>query len=252
MLKEFVEAIGQLAVDGAGPQIRDHDPYVPSVTIDSHGNTVIDPGLPHPRKHVALDLNAIVEFAKRFDSAVIWYSRKAVVAIIDDNDRKDTVTLTMGYSEELLKLMELHKDKPSYDQRAMLTLLRTVFTPNALPTHPSLIASLRVVKFAASQTADVDIGRGRSSAGKTAIAAVEGWDKLPEFVTLAIPVFGNSFLRQRTNINCALEVNEQEQRFQFFPLPGEIEKAVAAIEGDLGSMIREMAPQSTPVYYGEP
>jgi hypothetical protein len=220
--------------------------------IDSHGNTIIDTGLPRPRNHKALDLGTVAEFAKRFNSAVIWYNRSAVTAIIDDEDRRDKVTLTMAYSDELLKLMELQKSKPSYDQRAMLTLLRTVFTPHALPMHTTLIGDLRVVKFEANQTANADIGRGKSSVGKSAMAVVEGWDKLPEVVALSVPVFGNAFIRQRTNINCALEVNEQEQRFQFFPLPGEIEKAIATIEDDLGVTIREMSPEATPVYYGEP
>lgn len=252
MLKEFVEAISQLAVDGAGPQIKDHDPYEPSATIDSHGNTVIDPGLPRPRKHVALDLGTIAEFAKRFDSAAIWYSRKAVVALIDDNDRKDTVRLEMTYSEELLKLMDLQKFKPWFDQRAILTFLRTVFTPAALPMHTTLINDLRVVKFDATQTGNSEVIRGKSSVGKTAMAKVEGWDQLPEVVTLAVPVLGNAFIRQRIEIDCALEVNEQEQRFQLFPLPGEVEMAIAQAETLLRGMLTDLVPESTAVYYGEP
>ncbi len=252
MLKEAIDTIRTLAVEAAGPQIRAHDPYEPSATIDSHGNTVIDPGLPRPRKHVALDLGTIAEFAKRFDSAAIWYSRKAVVVLIDDNDRKDTVRLEMTYSEELLKLMDLQKSKPWFDQRAILTLLRTVFTPAALPMHTTLIGDLRVVKFDAAQSANTDIGRGKSSVGKSAMATVEGWDKLPEVVSLSVPVFGNAFLRKRIAIDCALEVNEQEQKFQLFPLPGEVETAIAEAELLLRVNLTDLVPEATAVYYGEP
>lgn len=252
MLKEFIELIQATAVKAAGPQIVKCDPYSPSAFIDNEGDISINAGLPIPRNHKALDLGAIAEFAKRFKSAVVWYNRSAVTAIIDDADRRDKVTLTMTYSDELLKLMELQKSRPWLDQRSVLTLLRTVFTPAALPMHTNLIGDLRVVKFEANQAANTDIGRGKSSVGKSAMASVEGWDKLPEVVMLTVPVFSNAFIRQRTSVNCALEVNEQEQRFQLFPLPGEVEKAIATIEDDLGDTIREMSPESTPVYYGEP
>lgn len=251
MLKEFIDTIAKMAVKSTGPQIGAIDPYSPWSANDTHGNIVVNTGLPPPRKHTALDLVTIAEFAKRFDSAAIWYSRARIVAVIDDNDRRNTVTLTMNYSDELLKLAELQRAKPWFDQRSILTLLRTVFTPMALPGHTTLIDSLRVVKFEAGQTANTDIGRGKSSVGKSAMATVEGWDKLPEVVTLEVPIFTNSFIRDRAAIRCALEVNEQEQKFQLFPLPGSVELAISNIEARLAGMLRELLPESTPTYYGE-
>lgn len=252
MLKEFVDTIGEMAVKGAGPQITEHDPYSPFAHFNMNGDIEVSEGLPKPRSHAARDLTAICEFAKRFaDKAVIWYSREKVVAVIDDTTRRDTVTLAMMFSDEILKLQELQRTKPWFDHRSLLTLLRTVFTPAALPMNQTLINDIRVVKFEASQSGSSEIGRGKSSAGKAAIAAVEGWDKLPEFLSLSVPVFGNAFIRERVTVACALEINEQEQRFQLFPLPGAIEEAVANAEGDLGAEIRESVGE-VPVYYGNP
>lgn len=251
MLKEFIGAISELAVKSAGPQIAKHNPYEPSATIDAEGNVLVDAGLPKPRNHVAYDLETIVEFAKKSSSAAIWYSRKKLVAVIDDNDRKDIVTLAMTVSDELAKLQELQKSKPWFDQRAFLTLLRTVFTSDAMPMHTTLINDIRVVKFEAAQSGNSEIGRGKSSVGKSAMASVEGWDKLPEVVVLEVPVFANRFTSQRASVKCALEINEQEQRFQLFPLPGSVDDAITNIEGDIGSTLREMVGDTVPVYYGE-
>lgn len=251
MLKEFIDAISDLAVKSAGPQIAKHNPYEPSAVKNAVGDVVIDNGIPKPRNHVAYDLEAIVEFSKKSSSAAIWYSRKKIVTAIDDNDRKDIVTLAMSASDELVKLQELQKSKPWFDQRAFLTLLRTVFTSDAMPMNTTLINDIRVVKFEAAQSGSSEIGRGKSSVGKSAMASVEGWDKLPEVVVLDVPVFANRFASQRTSVKCALEINEQEQRFQLFPLPGSVEDAITNIEGDIGATIREMIGDTVPVYYGE-
>jgi hypothetical protein len=253
MLKEFVEAIGSLAVQSVTPRVADFDEHKTCAYYEN-GTIRFRDALPKPRNHVAYDLGAIINFADRSDVSAIWYSRKAVVCVVDDDYRRDVVTLTLMLSEEILKLISLQQSRPSFDQRSFLTLMRTVFTPAALPMHPSLIGDLRVVKFDAAQSANTDIGRGKSSVGKSAIASVEGWDKLPEVVSLEVPVFANPFLTTRATVQCALEVNEQEQRFQLFPLPGKVEQAIAAVERELGKLILDAVGEvaSNRVHYGEP
>lgn len=253
MLKEFVEAIGAMAVNAAGPQVANYDPYKACAYI-TEGRLVFRDEFPKPRKHTALDLGAIISYAAQSDTSAIWFSRKSVVTVIDDEDRRDIVTLTMVLSEEINRLIELQRTKPSFDQRTFLTLMRTIFTSASLPRHPSLIGDLRVVKFDAAQSANTDIGRGKSSVGKSAIASVEGWDKLPEVVALEVPVFANPFLTTRATVQCALEVNEQEQRLQLFPLPGKVEQAIATVERELGKLILDAVGEaaSNRVHYGEP
>ncbi len=253
MLKEFVEAIGSLAVQSVTPRVADYDPYKPCAYYQDGVINFLN-GDPKPRNHVAYDLGAIINFADRSDTSAIWYSRKAVVCIVDDDDRRDVVTLKMLLSEEILKLISLQQSKPAFDQRSFLTLMRTVFTPASLPNHPSLIGDLRVVKFDAAQSANTDIGRGKSSVGKSAMAVVEGWDKLPEVVSLSVPVFHNPLFQTRSTVQCALEVNEQEQRFQLFPLPGKVEQAIVEAEGILGNLIIEGGGSelSGRIHYGEP
>ena len=133
-------------------------------------------------------------------------------------------------------------------------MLRTVFTPNAFPTNPGLIDSLRQVKFEAATKTEGNVGRGKSSIGKDVKAEATFLDAIPEQVNLSVPLFENSFLSNAYDVMCALEIYEDEQRLQLFPLPGEIEKAFAAAEADLSStMLALLGKDSTvPVYYGSP
>lgn len=253
MLKEALEALSKQSVAAAGPQVKEIDPTRTFAVLNPDGSTEIIGDAPPWRKHAAQDLETIVSFAEKNANAAIWYSRDKIVCITDDATRRDRVTITMLPSDQIQKLVLLNGSKPLITQRELLFMLRTVFTPTALDKFPKLIDLLRKVSFLAGSKADSEIGRGKSSVGKSLAAEASLQGELPEQITLNVPVFTNSFARRTYDVQCALEIYEQEQKFQLFPLPGEVEKAWFSAEADLSASLRALIGEgATPVYYGQP
>ncbi len=254
MLAELLEKLSEQAVGAAAPQIQESDPtkmYAvrkPDGTVDFIGGRV-------PwRKHKAQDLETIAAFAEDHSDAAIWYSRDNVIILTDDGDRRDRVTVEMLKTKQVLALLELDAKRPKYGQREFLFFIRTVLTKGAFPTNPSLIDSLRVVNFEAQEKAEGNLQRGKISVGKSLNAAVAGLDAVPEFLVVEIPLFDNPFLTDTFPIECALEIYEDEKKFQLFPLPGEVEAAFCSAEAKLSKNIRDLlgTESKVPVYYGKP
>jgi hypothetical protein len=263
MLKEFVEALAKQAIEAAAPQIKETDP-TKTYAVRNPTTGLVDfiGGRVPWRKHKAQDLETVVAFAERFETAAatgtsigatIWYNRDKIVCLTNDAERFDRVTVDMLKSKQILSLVELDAKRPLMPQRDFLFMLRTVFTPNAFPIAPKLIDMLRQVKFEAGAKSEGNIQRGKTSVGKEVTAAATFLDAVPEQVTLSVPVFDNSFMPKSYDVICALEIYEQEQRLQLFPLPGEIESAFAHAEADLCKSLRDLLGKTTvPVYYGCP
>lgn len=254
MLKELLDAVAKQAVGAAGPQHKEIDTTKTYIVLNADGKPEFVGNQVPWRKHKAQDLETIAAFADKNKSAAIWYSRTAIVLLVNDADRREHVTVEMIHSDQILKLAELDNGKPPLiGQRELLFMLRTVFTPDALPKFPKLIDTLRQVKFKAGMDTDVNVQRGKSSVGKAVSAEATFQAEVPEQITLSIPVFDNSFARQTHDVICALEIYEAEQKLQLFPLPGEVEKAYAAAEADLSASLRDLLGKSTvPIYLGVP
>ncbi len=260
MLKEMIEALAAQAINAAKPQYTEIDPtkmYAvrkPDGTIEFIGNR-------HPwRKHKAKDLETIVAFAERFDSdppvdwaPAIWYSRHAVTCLIDDDDVRQFISVEMLWSEQIAKMIELGQSKPMLSQFDLLYMFRTVFKPESLTKNTGLIESLRKMTFSSGSKADVEIGRGKSSVGKSIAVEVTGQTAIPEQVTISVPVFNNAFARRSHDVLCALEIFENDGKFKLFPLPGEVELAFAEAEANISASLRDLlGTTDVPVYYGQP
>jgi hypothetical protein len=252
MLKELLDAVALQSVGAAAPQIKEADPTKDYVVRKPDGTVEFVGGRVPWRKHKAKDLETIAAFAERFAAASIWYSRDQIVLLTNDAERFDRVSVEMIWSKQIKQLLDLDKAKPKHGQRDFLFMLRTVFTPNAFPTATGLIESLRQVKFEAGSKTEGNIQRGKVSVGKEITAAATFLAAIPEQVPLSVPLFENSFMSNSYDVLCALEIYEDEQRLQLFPLPGEVEKAFAAAETDLCStMLALLGKESkVPVYYG--
>lgn len=252
MLAELIEKLAEQAVSAATPQIEETDPTKIYAVRKPDGTVEFMGGRVPWRKHKAQDLETIAAFAEKFPAAAIWYSRDKIVCLTNDQERFDRVTVDMLKSKQILALIDLEAKKPLLPQRDFLFMLRTVFTPNAFPTAPKLIECIRVIKWEAGSKAEGNIQRGKVSVGKEVAASVTGLEDVMEQVTLAVPIFDNSFMPKSYDVICALEIYEAENRLQLFPLPGEIEKAFARAEADLSENLRALLgdASSVPVYYG--
>ena len=259
MLKEFVDTLAVQAVAAAAPQIKEADPTKTYAVRKPDGTIEFVGGQVPYRDHKAQDLETVAAFAERFaiaetsSGASIWYNRDKIVLLTNDDQRFDRVTVEMIKSAQILALKDLDAKRPLMPQRDFLFMLRTVFTPNAFPTAPRLIETLRQVKFESGLKVEGNIQRGKTSIGKEANAAASFLESVPEQVTLSVPMFDNSFASGSYDVICALEIFEVEQKLQLFPLPGHVEKAFASAEADLSRLLRDLlGDTAVPVYYGRP
>lgn len=261
MLKDFLDSLQQKMIETAIPKLVEVNPQKLLAYRDENGKVEFREPDPAPRNHQAKDLETIVSIAKRFEAMTVdsgqakpavWFSRAGLIVLINDDDRNDRTLMPLALSEPLRKLMELERTQAHMNQRDLLFMLRTVFK-NCLGKCPNLIDVLRKIKFSIQQGGESEINRGRSSVGKSATAELLGQGTLPEYVVIDVPIFDGVFPNLRGNIECLLEPNEQSQSFQLFPLPGEVERAIAGAEASIGTVLTaNLEEAGVPVYYGTP
>jgi hypothetical protein len=190
--------------------------------------------------HVALDLSAVADFAVANEQSQVWYSREKVVCVLDDADRRETVTLTLEFSPQLRELQKLERSPTPMDQRAIVYLLRTTFK-RCLGRAGNLLETLRAVRFNSNAAGEGVVAHGKSSVGKRLEQEITGVNALPEYVTLEVPVFTNATLAKLFAVECALEPDAANGNFKLVPLPNEIERAVTesefAIAQGLGALL---------------
>lgn len=256
MLKELYVALCETAVKACAPQCAKVDPTEMMAVKGADGKVEFIGGLPSKRKHKASDLPTLVAFAERFSGkSAIWYSRSAVVCLIDDGDRRDIVTLPFGLSVPMTRLFELQTSRPHIGQRELIFSMRTTFD-GCLGECPTFIDALRNVKSEKVATGATKIERGKSSLGKEIRAEVSGVENVPDYVTLTVPAFEQQIGTGSYPVRCVVEVNETQDppTFQLFPTPGQLESALVAAEESIVKMLAAMLGKDSkiPVYYGQP
>lgn len=253
MIREALEFLKTELVSAAGPQFKPIDPTKDHASLSAEGTLVVFPAEPSHRNHNAYDLDTVVAFAKaNHEKASIWYSRKAVVCLLDDGDRRHRATMTLAMSPQVNQLVKL-EGNPLHKQRELILMLRTVFK-NCLGPAGNIIDLLRKVTFSHSKEGGSEVQRGKSSIGASLRAELSGAGVLPEYVTLDVPIFeAGSLALVTSRVECVLDPEEQTESFRLQPLPGQIEAAVTAGEEKLRVLIEtKLEGVDVATYYGEP
>lgn len=205
-----------------------------------------------PRNHAACDIETVVAFAG--DSSEIWYSRSAIVCLINRDDRRDRVTCKMNLSPQIQALQNLEATGKAYTQAEMILALRTTFA-GCLRDEASaqLLPSIRAVKFTRNEEGASVVDVGKSSIGKRLTQEVTGSGMpIPETVEMTVPVFAG-VVEFNASIKCAIDVDAASGKFRIIPLPLEIESAIISGENCTAVTIEtEMKEQEkkTPLYCG--
>lgn len=265
MFDKLFQLLSEQAVKAANASPVPIDVTKDTFVRQSDGTFAILQAEPGKRDHQAQDLFTVVAFALREPlKSAIWYSASEVVALLDDADRRDTVTMHLAFSPQWLWLASQDANAKQLDQRTLIYTLRTLLRDN-LALAGDLVAVLRQINFAVGQAGESNVQRGKSSVGKTVKAEIQGVGELPEYVTLQVPVWTGPLAKIRVRVDLVLEPDEQTQTFKFAPLPGQMDKALvealetleaeiqslcAAVGSDMG--VDEAAAQMVRVYRGEP
>lgn len=248
--KSFLQGIVELSTLADKVQIVHPDPE------PSHRYMVRQPdgqltwynAEPKCRQHEANNLETVVSFAS--SESAIWYGRSAVIALLDDKDRRDRCTFRLQSSLPLLKLRDLEKNKPSIPHREFCVMLRTVLK-DCLSTAGKFQAIVEKVRWGQTAGGTADAAHGTRSLGKALEEKIEGSDQFPQEVTLWVPIWEN-YIGPCANVRCAFEPDPSTQTFQLFPLPGQLEAAIQAGEKMIFGKLSELLKSTCPIYYGVP
>lgn len=244
MLKEFLETVSSQAVKAAGQQ-HIHPKEEPGHVYFLDGKKHV--AEPAPRKHVAFDLSAIIEFAQANAGASVWYDRDAVVCLIDDATRRDRVTLSLAMSDQLDEIHGWERGK-AFSQRELIFLLRTMFARN-MARCPNLLAALRKVNVTNNAGGSSEIKPGKVSVSRSVEHEVSGAASLPEHFELDVPVFDGVFPSVGGTVAIALELDAASPSpFTLIPFPGDLERVWRAAEEWIGDQLRDL-PDGV-VHYG--
>lgn len=255
MLQEFLKALSEQAVQAADPKIFCPDAEPESVYFlrGADGNWNRMKAAPFTRDHKAADLNAIIQFATANKGASVFYARNLVSCLLDDNDRRDTINLTLAFSPQLEALRGIRGSMSGVSQADLIHLLRTTFK-RSMPTCPFLLDSIRKLKFDAGGTTTSEVRSNRQSLSRAQQAQVTGEAELVEEFDLVVPIFDGCLPSIQGTITIALDTDAVKQTFRLTPIPGDIEAAIRNAEDQIGVLLRKgLADTSAAerIYYGE-
>lgn len=252
MLKELFDRICEKAVQAQGCTVLPTpNPPHHFALEDGKGNITWHDAEPTPRAHIAGDLATLVAWATATETEpTVWYSRTAVVCILDDATRRDTVTLPLALSPQVQQLFGLERATMGVDVKALAKLLRVTF--DACLDGGELARSLEGLRFEAGQVVEAASTRERSSLGRQITEQVSGRHALPAQVDLTVPIFAAGFPHLRRCVRCAIETDAAKAQVQLIPLPGMIEEAIRSAEVELGQDLLAALGEEVPVYFGRP
>ena len=242
MLKELFEAVMEAGHKSRGLRVRraDAEPAHVYYLVNPDGKVQTCEARPSPRDHRAADLETVARWALKFSASshvAVWLSREGVVAVLDDDSRRDRVTLPLAFSPQLEFVRRLESLKP-LTQKAFVRMLR-VELAGCLSDCPHLLSAARDLRFHQHADGGSTVKPGAVSIGKTIAASVSGADKLPEEVCLYLPVF-SAVVIDDYPVPCAVDVDPEPATptLHLVPLPGAVEKAAQAAERELDCRLR--------------
>lgn len=233
MLRELFQSISDQAVRASAPIKDAFDPTKPYVWRDAKGEIKMFGSAVEFRAHRVETIDDIAQFYRDHSSneasSSIFYMRDRVVLLIDDEDRRDRVTLALSLSPQLVCLDQM---KGAVEQSALIRTLRTTlygcFSPDL-----KLVDALRNLKWNDETSGQSDIQRGRASIGSAIRRELTGLEAMPEYIHFTVPVFASK-VEHKAIIRCLFDPDEKTKRIILEPLPGEIDRALFMAEEEIG------------------
>lgn len=254
MLKEFVQKIQDLAQAALRPQLLE----VPGQAKDTATfalpsgelKTVTLASDPPSYKAASLKtLVALAQEANQHNDASIWYGRHAVIAILEQQYRRQRATYRLETTPQLDYLVSLEASSHWLDQKSMIRALRVNL---AGCCHHSLLFAIRSVKWRTSDEGKTEVQHGKASLGRAIQSELTGSDSIPEEITLDVPLW-KGLGATLYQIHCSFEIEPSTQRFCLQPFPGQIEAALLQAEVELGdTIVALLQGAEVPVYHGSP
>lgn len=248
MLKEFVQAISEMAVKAKSPAMV-ADPFNPRkayLVIDGVAfEKEVTPPLLNARVDTLESLEAAFTKFADDDSATVWCSKKGVEVVIDSNDRIERLCLPLSFSDQMIASMKLPR---SFSQRDLVLFLKRDM---AGAIDPAVITPFRQLDFTRSDRTSGIARHGDESLGRSVQAAVSQANEIPEFLTINVRVFSNPDIVFRASIVLSVDIDPQRGVIDLTPLPDEIVNAFEAAEDHVVTAVSDQLGDAC-VFRGTP
>lgn len=243
--KEAIELIQETAVDAANVSVVTI-PGDKETVLLSQGGKYEKHTLPvERRKHVSFDIESLLEVASKYDNHVIWHSEAAIILVLDDDDRRDSVTLTLEKSSVFKIVESLGRSK--LNQKQLVRLLKVDL---ADAVDPTLLSTVRTLNFTKTDSTKSDMQAAASTYGKSVEAKVIGTSDLPDEFLLSTNVYSNVLADQKYPIRISLEVDLEDHTFSLAPIGDQVREVIQATQEKLHDAL--VAGGATRVLYGRP
>ena len=255
-IAEAIQLIQRTACAAEAAQILDiSDPDDYYVLIAGNLHTIAK--LAEPRQHVVYDLPsfcaAIDAFHKRECS--VWHGLSRIVAIFDNDTRRDQCSLMLHHAEQFVALREF--DAKLLDQRSFCAMLKL-----RLGIDESFVGQFRRLDWQHEKKAGQVSARGQDRMGVSISDEVNGVADLAAELVLEIPVYDLPNLPYRYKIACHVEIDAPQQKLSVNSKPDAIKSAVDQAQFDLGKLLEnslngrltdgETDGNRTPIFFGLP
>jgi hypothetical protein len=246
MLKEFVQAIGEMAVKAKQPELI-ADPFNPRKAYLVHEGTFVEKNVASPLLNSRVDtLDSLVSAIESFgDESSAWCNRERIEVVLDDVDRLERLHYPLHPSDQMKAVCKLPRQ---FDQRSLVLFLKRDLCGTI---DPVVIAPFRQLDFSKRESAGGTVKHGDESLGRSIQAAVAQATEIPEFLTLSVRVYSNPDIVCRANIILSVDIDVQRGMIGLTPLPDEITNAFLSAEEFVADTLSEKVGDSL-VFRGTP
>ncbi len=207
---------------------------------------------PPLRRHTANSIEAFCAIVNELPIAedshpTVWHGNEKIIAMFDDRDRRDSVTCPLEFSKQFLALNEI--DRKPLNQRIFCRTLKL-----DLGVDETWIGQFRRLDWTATNEATGETRRGADRMGAAIRAEVNGIDKLPDCLTLQIPLYETDGARGVYFVRCFIELDPDPnaRTITLATIPGEIQAAFDQVHRDIDEMLSGNLEGDVPVFYGAP
>jgi hypothetical protein len=209
------------------------------------------PIAPPLRRHQVETLEDLAAAVKLLGKKpVIWIGNDQIVGDLDDEDRRENVTLELFHSAVWTALEALETGNSRQGQADFVRLLRREFRASSEATK--LLPAIRQIKFSRAASGYSNVQHGAESLGNTIENEVSGADAIGDFFTVPVNVYRNARLNvpdYRYPVSVDLEIDAARAEFIVRPMPDELVTVRQRTLDRIALYFKEQIPD-VPTFFG--
>lgn len=248
MLEELYQALKNDLRLSMEPKKVIYDRYKDYLFIGADGEQKFIVGAPKNKTAECNDIDTLTANAATFDqSSELWYNRNQITLFSNSHDHENAhrVFMKLELSPQFNRCSVMENSKV-ISQRELRKLLKVDFY-GCVPE--TLVDVISKVNWTLDSSGESEIVRGKASLGNKLTQQIKGLVDIPEYVDVTVPVF-KSKVYFAAKMKFYLEPDPETKNFSFYPIPGEIEKALCDAEKEIGKYLTAQFPEGFPIYFG--